>query len=80
MIRLCHLEVDWFSQRCPVVALDPDISVEGHTFDDFSRTPELLEKGRAWTERFLRSDQGELLRSFAGDQQASSDHVDPVRE
>ncbi len=29
MTRLCHLEVDWFSQRCPVVALEPEVPLEG---------------------------------------------------
>ena len=66
MIRLCHLEVDWFSQRCPVVALEPEVPLEGITFDDFSRSSELLEMGRAWTENFIQSDRGQLLRSFPG--------------
>ena len=65
MIRLCHLEVDWFSQRCPVVALEPEVSVEGFTFDDFSKTPDLMKEGKAWTETFLQSDRGRLLRSFS---------------
>ena len=68
MIRSCHREVDWFSQQCPVVALEPVMPLEGYTFDDFSNTPDLLERGRTWTESFLQNDQGELLRSFARDQ------------
>ncbi len=63
--RLCQLEVAWFSQRCPVVVLDPVVPLEGHTFNDFSKTPFLLEKGRTWTEAFLRSEQGFLLKSFS---------------
>ena len=66
MIRICHLEVEWFSQRCPVVALEPEMPLNGFTFDDFSRTPELLEKAEAWTEKFIQSDRGQLLRSFPG--------------
>ena len=46
------------------MALDPDIDVEGFTYDDFSKTPELFEKGEAWTENFIKSDRGQLLRSF----------------
>ena len=64
MIRLCHLEVDAFSQRCPVVALEPEVPLEGFTFDDFSRTPDLLERAKVWTENFIQSDPAELLRSF----------------
>ena len=63
--RLCQLEVAWFSHRCPVVVLDPVVPLEGHTFNDFSKTPFLLERGKTWTEDFLRSDQGMLLRSFS---------------
>ena len=47
MIWLCHLEVDSFSQRCPVVALEPEAPLEGLTFDDFSRTPYLLGRAKA---------------------------------
>ena len=65
MMRLCHLQVEWFSQRCPVVALEPEVPLEGFTFDDFSRTPDLMERGRAWTENFMQSDRGQLLRSFS---------------
>jgi len=65
LVRLCHLEVECFSQRCPVVALDPEMPLEGHTFNDFSRTPLLIEEGKAWTEAFLRSNEGQLLRSFS---------------
>ncbi len=63
--RLCQLEVAWFSDRCPVVVLDPVVPLEGHTFMDFSKTPFLLERGKTWTEDFLRSDQGVLLKSFS---------------
>ena len=64
LLRLCHLEVDWFSERCPVVTLEPEVPLEGFTFDDFSRTPDLLESSKAWTEIFIQSDRGQLLRSF----------------
>ncbi len=64
--RLCQLEVAWFSDRCPVVVLDPVVPLEGHTFMDFSKTPILLESGKTWTEDFLRSDQGVLLKGFSG--------------
>ena len=67
IIRLCHREVDWFSERCPVVALEPEVPLEGFTFDDFSRTPDLLERGKVWTENFMNSERGQLLRSFARD-------------
>ncbi len=63
--RLCQLEVAWFSHRCPVVVLDPVVPLGGHTFNDFSKTPFLLERGKTWTEDFLRSDQGVLLKSFS---------------
>ncbi len=65
LVRLCHLEVASFSQRCPVVALDPEVSLEGHTFNDFSKTSRLIDEGKAWTENFLQSKEGELLRSFS---------------
>ena len=39
--------------------------MEGHTFDDFSKTPLLIEEGKAWTEAYLNSDEGELLKGFA---------------
>ena len=45
-------------------ALDPGLLLEGHTFNDFSKAPPLMERGKAWTEIFLRNDQGQLLRSF----------------
>ena len=64
MIRLCHREVDWFSEKCPVALLEPEVPLEGFTFDDFSRTPDLLERGKAWTENFIQGDRGQLLRSF----------------
>ena len=64
MMRLCHLEVDWFSQRCPVVALEPEVPLEGFTFDDFSKTADLLERSKDWTANFIQSDRGELLRRF----------------
>ncbi len=63
--RLCQLEVAWFSHRCPVVVLDPVVPLEGHNFKDFSKTPLLLERGKTWTEDFLRCDQGVLLKSFS---------------
>ena len=63
--RLCQLEVAWFSNRCPVVVLDPVVPLEGHTFKDFTKTPFLLESGKTWTEAFLRSDKGVLLKSFS---------------
>ncbi len=69
MIRLCHREVDWFSEKCPVALLEPEVPLEGFTFDDFSRTPDLLERGKAWTENFIQSDRGQLLRSFARNRQ-----------
>ena len=72
MIRLCHLEVDWFSQRCPVVALEPEVPLEGFTFDDLSRAPDLLERGKAWTETLFRSDEGQLLRSFSAAREPES--------
>ena len=65
LVRLCHLEVGWFSQRCPVVALEPAMNLEGHDFNDFSKSAILMETGRAWTEEFLQSEGGELLRSFS---------------
>ena len=65
LVRLCHLELGWFSQRCQVVALEPAMSLEGHDFNDFSQSSFLMETGRAWTEEFLQSDGGELLRSFS---------------
>ena len=65
LVRLCHLEVRWFSQRCPVVALEPAMNLEGHDFNDFSKSAVLMESGRAWTEEFLQSNEGELLRSFS---------------
>ena len=64
LVWLCHLEVESLSQRCPVVALHPEVPLKGHTFDDFSKTPLLIEGGKAWTESYLQSNQGELLRSF----------------
>lgn len=67
LIRLCHLEVESFSQRCQVVYLHPDLPLKGHTFDDFSGTPLLIEGGKAWTEAYLNSDEGELLKSFSRD-------------
>jgi hypothetical protein len=36
-----------------------------HTFNDFTKTEELMDKGRQWTEDLLGSEEGELLRSFA---------------
>ena len=65
LVRLCHLEVESLSQRCQVVALHPELPLEGHTFDDFSKTPLLIEEGKAWTEAYLNSDEGELLKGFA---------------
>lgn len=65
LVRLCHLEIESFSQRCPVVALNPKVQLEGHAFDDFSKTSRLIEEGKAWTEAYLDSDEGELLRSFS---------------
>lgn len=65
LLRLCHLEVAWFSQRCPVVILDPELPLEGHTFNDFSKTPLLMQRGKAWTDDFIQSNEGELLRSFS---------------
>ena len=65
LVRLCHLEVGWFSQRCSVVALEPAMNLEGHDFNDFSKSAILMETGRAWTEEFLQSAGGELLRSFS---------------
>lgn len=63
--RLCQLEVAWFSHRCPLVVLNPVVPLEGHNFNDFSKTLFLVEKGRTWTEAFLRSDQGVLLKNFS---------------
>ena len=65
LFRLCHLEVRWYSQHSPVVALEPDLNLERHDFNDFSKSTVLMEAGRTWTEAFLGSDQGELLRSFS---------------
>ena len=65
LMRLCHMEVESYSQRCPVVALHPEVPLEGHTFDDFSKSPSLIGGGKSWTEAFLQGNQGELLRSFA---------------
>ena len=65
LVRMCHLEEESFSLRCPVVALHPEVPLKSHTFDDFSKTPLLIEEGKAWTEAYLQSDQGELLRSFS---------------
>ena len=65
-IRLCHLEVEWFSQLCPVVALDPKVPLRGHRFNDFPKTAYLMERGKSWTEDYIKSSQGDLLRSFAG--------------
>ena len=65
LVRLCHLEVRWYSQRCPVVALEPALNLKGHEFDDFSKSAGLMETGKAWTEEFLQSKGGELLRSFS---------------
>ena len=65
LVRLCHLEVRWYSQRCPVVALEPALNIERHEYNDFSKSAILMETGKAWTEKFLQSDSGELLRSFS---------------
>ena len=39
--------------------------LKGHTFDDSSKTPILIERGKAWTEAYLNSDKGELMKSFS---------------
>ena len=65
LIRLCHLEVELFSQRCSVVLLEPQLDLHGHSFNDFSKTALLMEGGKSWTEGFLQSSEGELLRSFS---------------
>lgn len=65
LIRRCRLAVLWFSQRCPVVLLEPDLSLDNHTFNDFSKTKDLIEKGKQWTEDYLLGERGEWPRSFA---------------
>ncbi|MEE8158473.1 MAG: patatin-like phospholipase family protein [Dehalococcoidia bacterium] len=62
---LCHLEVELFSQKCSVVVLEPEVSMQTLAFNDFSRSEVLMEMGKAWTNNLLQSDQGELLRSFS---------------
>ena len=65
LVRLCHLEVRWYSELCPVVALEPALNLDGLEFNDFSKSADLMKTGKAWTEEFLQSDSGELLRSFS---------------
>ena len=63
--RLCHLEVELFSEQCQVVLIEPEVSIESLSFNDFSHTLDLMERGKAWTRSLLESEKGELLRSFA---------------
>ena len=42
-----------------------DLLLDGHSFNDFIKTEELIDKGRQWTEDLPGSVEGELLRSFA---------------
>ena len=65
LVRMCHLEIRWYSQRCPVVRLEPALDLGRHDFNDFSKSAVLMEMGRVWTEEFLQSNGGELLRSFS---------------
>ncbi len=65
LMRLCYLEVELFSQRCLVVLLEPIVDLHRYSFNDFSKTETLMETGKSWTEDFLRSPEGELLRSFS---------------
>jgi hypothetical protein len=48
-----------------VVRLAADLLLDGHSFNDFTKTEELIDNGRQWTEDLLGSEEGELLRSFA---------------
>jgi len=45
------------------LAADP--LLDGHSFNDFTKTEELIDKGRQWIEDLLGSVEGELMRSFA---------------
>ena len=65
LLRLCHLEIELFSQKCSVVVLEPEVSMQTLAFNDFSRSEVLMKMGKAWTDDLLQSDQGELLRSFS---------------
>ncbi len=65
LLRLCHLEVELFSQKCSVVLLEPEVTMQTLSFNDFSRSEVLMELGKAWTDDLLQSDRGELLRSFS---------------
>lgn len=65
LLRLCHLEIELFSQKCSVVVLEPEVSMQTLAFNDFSRSEVLMEMGKAWTDDLLQSDRGELLRSFS---------------
>ena len=42
-----------------------DLLLDGHSFNDFTKTEELIDKGRQWIEDLLGSVEGELMRSFA---------------
>ena len=64
LTRLCHLEVEFFSQRGAVALLEPQVPLERHRFNDLSKAEILIDAGKAWTELFLESADGALLRGF----------------
>ena len=63
--RLCRLEVERFQDGCPTLLLFPEVDLGSNGNGDFSRTAELMEQAKKWTDAFLEREGQEFTNSSA---------------